>query len=636
MMNLANPVAMAWAALAIPIVVFYILKVRQRRVEVSTTLFWRQIFEEKPPRSLWEHLRHLLSLLVQLAMLGLLVFALSEPFFRWEVLRARRLVLVVDNSASMNATDADGVPTRLARAKVEGRRVIDRLRARDEMAIIAAGTEPQVACGLTGHQRSLRAALDGIAPTDGPTRVDEAVELARRLLADAKNRRIVLLTDAAFPDAEALIGARSKKGEDQDRDIEAVLVGKQTGNVALTRFQVRRSLLDPIGYEILAEVANRSDQAVTCRLEIDLGEDVIDVVPLSIEPDGTWSKVIEKTSARGGRLSARIDRADALAADNQAWAILPHRTTRPVTLVTDGNLFLDRALRAIPLVDLAVVKEPPPPAPTPRVTVLHRKVPDPLPPGPLLVVDPAGGCDLWDLGEPLANPIVTRQDKDSPLLAHVRLDNVTMPEARRLTPKGAIPVHVLAASMTGEPLLCTFDRPGGKVVVLTVDLDKSDLPLQTAFPILVSNALAWFAGSQGELRESLATGAVTEVELPARREGRRVLRSPDGRTRPLPIGATRATIGPLDRCGIWSVLHTGPASKPRAETQQEETQREVELACNLANPAESDLRPPPRLVGTAAWDGGGFAAQPIWFYAIAAAWGLAGLEWYLYQRRWIS
>src|SRR5437879_6784073 len=104
-MFLTNPTALLWAAIAVPIVVFYILKIRLRRVPVSTTLFWRQIFDEKQPRSIWQHLRHLISLILQLAFLCLLVFALAEPFFRWEVLEARRVVLVVDNSASMNATD---------------------------------------------------------------------------------------------------------------------------------------------------------------------------------------------------------------------------------------------------------------------------------------------------------------------------------------------------------------------------------------------------------------------------------------------------------------------------------------------------------------------------------------------------
>src|SRR5262245_56850298 len=102
-MSFLNPTSLLWFGLAMPIIVFYILKIRLRRVPVSTILFWQQIFEQKQPRSIWQHLRHLLSLLVQLAMLMLLVFALAEPFFRWEVQGAKRLVLVVDNSASMNA-----------------------------------------------------------------------------------------------------------------------------------------------------------------------------------------------------------------------------------------------------------------------------------------------------------------------------------------------------------------------------------------------------------------------------------------------------------------------------------------------------------------------------------------------------
>ena len=83
-MSLVNPMAMLLAGLAVPIVVFYILKVRLRRVPVSTLLFWQQIFEEKKPRSLWQRLRHLISLLLQLAFLALLVFAIADPIFRWQ------------------------------------------------------------------------------------------------------------------------------------------------------------------------------------------------------------------------------------------------------------------------------------------------------------------------------------------------------------------------------------------------------------------------------------------------------------------------------------------------------------------------------------------------------------------------
>src|SRR5438874_10555457 len=121
-MNLANPTALFLAALAIPIVIFYILKIRMRRVPVSTVLFWRQIFEDKRPRSLWQKLRHLLSLLVQLAFLALVAAALAEPFFAWEAADARRVVLVIDHSASMKA--ADVAPSRFEKAKEAGQQFI--------------------------------------------------------------------------------------------------------------------------------------------------------------------------------------------------------------------------------------------------------------------------------------------------------------------------------------------------------------------------------------------------------------------------------------------------------------------------------------------------------------------------------
>src|SRR2546427_5436112 len=120
-MTLPNPAALLWAALIVPIVIFYILKIRLRRIPVSTVIFWRQIFDEKKPRSLWQKLRHLVSLLVQLALLAILIAALTEPFLASEAKNSRRVILVIDNSASMNATDVE--PSRLAKAKEEAHNI---------------------------------------------------------------------------------------------------------------------------------------------------------------------------------------------------------------------------------------------------------------------------------------------------------------------------------------------------------------------------------------------------------------------------------------------------------------------------------------------------------------------------------
>jgi von Willebrand factor type A domain/Aerotolerance regulator N-terminal len=635
-MSLANPTALLWLLLAIPVVIFYILKIRLRRVPVSTVLFWRQIFDEKRPRSLWERLRHLLSLLVQLALLALLVAALAEPFFSWEALHSHRVILVVDNSASMSATDV--APSRLAKAKEEASRVVDGLRFRDEMAIVAAGTQPRVVCGLTGHRKTLRGALDGVGPTDGPTRLADAVAVARRLATEkdggGKETLIVVVSDGCAEGAAVL-----SAGE----NVRFIAVGRRTANLGITRFQVRRSTIDPIGYEILAEVTNQSDEPTgDFRLSVALNGNPVDVKPLKLEANGKWSEVIESTTADGGLLTAELmvkgDKGDqpypdALAADNRAAAVLPKREPIPVHLHSpSGNLFLQKVLEANPLVQLTTSKALPGEFPAGAIKVFHREVPATLPPGNVFVVDPTNDCDLWTVGDKLQNPIVTRQDKDSPLMAHVRLDNVLMPEARALafTPAAGKP-EVLAGAVTGEPLLALIDRPAGKVLVLTVNLDLGDLPFRTAFPILAMNALGSFTGGQGELRESLSTGAVADVALPSSAGGVSafVLRSPDGTARQLPAGGSKVTVGPFDRCGVWSVVPNAPDAAP-VET----------FAVNLMNGAESDLRPPDGLASSAsAADAGlvsGFFGRPVWWYLIGLAWLLAAGEWYLYQRRWIN
>src|SRR5262249_47296143 len=155
-------------------------------------------------------------------------------------------------------------------------------------------------------------------------------------------------------------------------------------------------------------------------------------------------------------------------------------------------------------------------------------------------------------------------------------------------------------------LFCAWERPEGKVLVLTVNLDQGDLPLRTAFPILASNALAWFAGGRGELREALATGATTEVALPSGGE-QYLPRAPDGSPREPPAGAAKATVGPLDQVGVWAVVPEGPDAPPVQE-----------IACNLASAAESDLRPPEGLPAPAAEGGiaAGLLGRPVWFYLL--------------------
>ena len=150
----------------------------------------------------------------------------------------------------MKATDAE--PTRLGKAVQEAHAVIKGLRFRDEMAIVTAGTQPKVVCGLTGHQKTLRDALDAVPATDGPGKLADAIATARRLVnkeqAEAESR-VVIITDGSGDELAKALAEEEKKPEAERIKLSVIRIGEKTPNVGITRFQVRRSTIDPIGYE---------------------------------------------------------------------------------------------------------------------------------------------------------------------------------------------------------------------------------------------------------------------------------------------------------------------------------------------------------------------------------------------------
>lgn len=685
-MSFAVPSALAFALIALPIIVFYILKVRLRQVPISTNMFWKQIFDEKPPRSLWHRFRHLLSLLAQLLLMGLMVLALADPNFSWQALKARRIVLVIDNSASMKSTDVS--PTRFDAAIDRAIELADGLRFRDQMAIVLAGSRPDVVLGMSGHVPTLKEAIGSIKVTDNPTRLESAIELGKQLIGDQPNGQVIVLTDGCadtsvqFEESKEPVGTTSQsqvddlasvdlqsEGKKSDIQISWQVFATQADNVGITKFQVRRSLVDMLGYELLASVKNASEQSISCRLEISLSDSIVDVIPLKLEPGELWTQSIEKTSRTGGVLAATLteisvanagETADskndskttdeapainALTVDDNAWAILPEQKVQEVLIVTEGNLFLRKVFEVNPLANVTSVTEMPAQWPKDTLIVLHRMTPKVLPPGDVFIVDPIDNCDQWTIGKTIENPIVTEIDSKADLMTHVRLDNVVLPEARSIKFKNK--PKIFAGTISKEAVYAQIQRPSGKCLVLSVDLDKSDLAFRTTFPIMVTNALNWFVESSGGFRESSLTGDLvswaTEAEDLAGKS--LILQAPDESETTIATFAKNSptensdalTIGPFESSGIWAL---GKQESPTAMKASDEPAIELmtNFAVNVANERETDLRPVEAILdkSTETTSLAGWFGRPVWYYLILTVVMLFVAEWLLHQRRILS
>ena len=132
-MNFAHPLALLLLLLLVPVALLYWLRVRVPRQTVGTGTFWQKALAEEKARWRWRRWRSKVSLAVQMLIVVLIALAAAGP----QIPPPKRIVLIIDNSATMRATDVQ--PTRIDAAKEVARRLIESLRSCDEMAVVTVG-----------------------------------------------------------------------------------------------------------------------------------------------------------------------------------------------------------------------------------------------------------------------------------------------------------------------------------------------------------------------------------------------------------------------------------------------------------------------------------------------------------------
>ena len=650
-MSFISPDRLIWLWVALPIIGFYILKTRLRRRRVATLLFWDQLFEEKRQRTLWQNLRHWLSLLLQLIIVTTVVLALVEPTLSSRSDEHQELILIVDNSASMQAVDPATGRSRLEEALDEAADFAAGLRQGDHAALMTAGSRVDVVVGLTDYSPAIEEGLETIAPTDGPTRIEQAIQAARRLASNAERRRIVVFSDVCLPEPP-----------EPEEDVRWIPVGSGVDNVAVTRFQARRSTVDPVGYALLIELQNFGEETAEGRLKLELGDSLVDVIPYTLAADESWRTTIDGTSREGGVLTASIDADDGLAADNVARAVIPSRPVVPVRLVTaaeDEAYYLRTVLESIPLLELIDGADPAADSSAETFTIFSETVPPTLPDGPILIVaPPTSGPDVdadgrlvpaWTVGEEIASPLIAKQHEESPLLIHVQLLNVLLDGGRDVQVNEALgqPTTLLETA-EGAAVLVSVERPEGRMLILSADLDSSDLPLRIAFPVMMTNAVNWFLRRTNEINPALSTGETAFVPWDAADDeaggDEAVLIDAGAGRRRVTVEDRRASVGPVDDVGVLglfapSSLPTGSPDDQTPPTPEEllqtnpETEGEL-IAVNLCNAQESDLRPSE--LPEQSEDSLPPVGLPAWLFLILGAIGLVLGEWALFNRRVVA
>src|ERR1700752_1449022 len=162
-MPFTTPLALL-GLLFVPLVVaMYLLKLRRRETIVPSTLLWQRLAADVEANAPWQKLRRSLLFLLQLLLVVILALLAARPFLERPAGLPRDLVLIVDTSASMSATDV--APDRLGAAREAGKEALKELPAGGKVSAIEAGRTARIAVTGTSDIGRVRQAIDGIKPT---------------------------------------------------------------------------------------------------------------------------------------------------------------------------------------------------------------------------------------------------------------------------------------------------------------------------------------------------------------------------------------------------------------------------------------------------------------------------------------
>ncbi|RPI23674.1 MAG: VWA domain-containing protein [Chloroflexota bacterium] len=249
-MEFLTPLGLLFAALAIPILILYMLKLRRREMPVSSTLLWQMVLRDRQANAPWQRIKRNLLLFLQLLILAALVLALARPAIPIPAPASGSVVVLIDASASMQASDVS--PTRFQAAIESARDLVDSLTSDARMTLILAGKQPRVLASATSDRVELQRALDSAAPTQGSANWETAFALASGAASAASGQEpasIVIISDGGLPQE----GLPPLPGE-----VRYVPVGEASTNVAISALSLRPS---SDGAELFARVTNYSPAA---------------------------------------------------------------------------------------------------------------------------------------------------------------------------------------------------------------------------------------------------------------------------------------------------------------------------------------------------------------------------------------
>ncbi len=651
-MGLFAPLALLALPLLGLIVVLYLLRFRRPSAPVGSLHLWQSLTRDREANSLWQRLHVSTLLVLQLLAMLVLILALARPWVPSALTSGQNAIIVVDISASMSATDgvARGHSTRLAVALEQARNVIDNLPQGASATLISSEAHAAVLVPSTGDKARLRDALASLRPQAADTDMSEAMKLAGVVAVRQPHSTIWIVSDGIFPPV-------SGSSDSLPAQVRFLPVGTGGSNQAITALSVGQAAGR---LSLFAQIANSDNLTVSRRLDLSVDDAPWNARTIVLSPCETQQVIVDDVPLGARVIEAHLAGTDDMEMDDTAWTVNRASVPANVLLVSGGNKFLELAAGLLPDVTLYkvapgdydpsdVINGAPP-----DLTILDSDIlsstMQKLPSGNLLFVGPKNSNTLFTVQgvlsapQPSFSPLDTgplQPEKDAsdrdPLLRFVDLSSLHVAKAAAINlPQWG---HVVLGSDKG-PLILAGEESGRKIGVLAFDLHDTDLPVQTAYPLLMRNLITYLLPDPaGGVPVAVPPKALVSLVATDKTISRIVVEDPSGKEWSYAVGTDLRSIA-FAETSLLGVYYVTQYTGTDIVAQEA-------FAVNLASHDESMIRPnlspglPKGLTSEAA-----AAGQPpnaplnvdsvfereIWPYVALVGFAVLLLEWLFAQR----
>ncbi|MCD8230937.1 MAG: BatA and WFA domain-containing protein [Clostridiales bacterium] len=334
---------LAFLALVPIILLLYFLRQNIKKKEFSAVMLWREVYRSAEATKPRERLRKNLLLILQILTVCLFVLALMRPWMNTGASAGTVTVLVIDNSASMDALYTEN-ETRLEAAKEAACDYVDHLQDDSTLYVVSANQSAVLVLSNSQDKLEAKKRIRAIEQTVLGGDLSSSLSLVQSCISQAEEYQTVFFTDTAFDtgDLDCLVQSFFSEAANCSAD-----------SVSYTEREE--------GLLVLTQVTNYGDEDVAGEVNLysidsDGEETLVSISEMEAPAGETVSVYFELAksdlSENAAALRAELNNADALAGDNSAWCVMEEAKTCRVLLLTESNLFIEKAFANISGVEI--------------------------------------------------------------------------------------------------------------------------------------------------------------------------------------------------------------------------------------------------------------------------------------------